>query len=84
MTVVQSEFVKRYDSNEPGRRRQSIQPGDDLSKRVKTTRSGENLRFHCETRMEWLVLPARFQRATFRLGGGRSMQLSYGSTRSLR
>ena len=24
--------------------------------------------------------PARFQRATFRLGGGRSMQLSYGST----
>jgi hypothetical protein len=28
-----------------------------------------------------LVPPARFQRATFRLGGGRSMQLSYGSTR---
>ena len=28
----------------------------------------------------WLVPPARFQRATFRLGGGRSMQLSYGST----
>ena len=27
-----------------------------------------------------LVPPARFQRATFRLGGGRSMQLSYGST----
>jgi hypothetical protein len=26
-----------------------------------------------------LVPPARFQRATFRLGGGRSMQLSYGS-----
>jgi hypothetical protein len=26
-----------------------------------------------------MVLPARFQRATFRLGGGRSMQLSYGS-----
>ena len=25
-----------------------------------------------------LVRPARFQRATFRLGGGRSMQLSYG------
>ena len=28
-----------------------------------------------------VVPPARFQRATFRLGGGRSMQLSYGSTR---
>jgi hypothetical protein len=28
----------------------------------------------------WMVPPARFQRATFRLGGGRSMQLSYGST----
>ena len=27
-----------------------------------------------------MVPPARFQRATFRLGGGRSMQLSYGST----
>src|SRR5687768_14937996 len=27
-----------------------------------------------------VVPPARFQRATFRLGGGRSMQLSYGST----
>ena len=27
-----------------------------------------------------MVLPARFQRAAFRLGGGRSMQLSYGST----
>ncbi len=26
-----------------------------------------------------MVPPARFQRATFRLGGGRSMQLSYGS-----
>ena len=26
-----------------------------------------------------VVPPARFQRATFRLGGGRSMQLSYGS-----
>jgi hypothetical protein len=31
-----------------------------------------------------LVPPARFQRATFRLGGGRSMQLSYGSTRENR
>jgi hypothetical protein len=31
-----------------------------------------------------LVPPARFQRATFRLGGGRSMQLSYGSTRKHR
>src|SRR5262247_1208716 len=31
---------------------------------------------------EFLVVPpARFQRATFRLGGGRSMQLSYGETR---
>ena len=29
-----------------------------------------------------MVPPARFQRATFRLGGGRSMQLSYGSTRT--
>ena len=29
---------------------------------------------------EKMVPPARFQRATFRLGGGRSMQLSYGST----
>jgi hypothetical protein len=29
-----------------------------------------------------LVPPARFQRATFRLGGGRSMQLSYGSTKN--
>jgi hypothetical protein len=28
-----------------------------------------------------VVPPARFQRATFRLGGGRSMQLSYGSTK---
>lgn len=28
-----------------------------------------------------VVPPARFQRATFRLGGGRSMQLSYGSKR---
>jgi hypothetical protein len=27
-----------------------------------------------------LVPPARFQRATSRLGGERSMQLSYGST----
>ena len=31
--------------------------------------------------LEGVVPPARFQRATFRLGGGRSMQLSYGSTR---
>ena len=30
-------------------------------------------------RNEKMVPPARFQRATFRLGGGRSMQLSYGS-----
>ena len=30
-----------------------------------------------------VVPPARFQRATFRLGGGRSMQLSYGSTPAL-
>ena len=30
-----------------------------------------------------MVPPARFQRATFRLGGGRSMQLSYGSTRRM-
>ena len=29
-----------------------------------------------------VVPPARFQRATFRLGGGRSMQLSYGSKRA--
>jgi hypothetical protein len=29
-------------------------------------------------RAEEVVPPARFQRATFRLGGGRSMQLSYG------
>jgi hypothetical protein len=29
---------------------------------------------------EWMVPPARFQRATSRLGGERSMQLSYGST----
>ena len=28
---------------------------------------------------ERMVPPARFQRATFRLGGGRSMQLGYGS-----
>ena len=28
-----------------------------------------------------MVPPARFQRATSRLGGERSMQLSYGSTR---
>ena len=33
--------------------------------------------------LEKLVPPARFQRATFRLGGGRSMQLSYGSTREV-
>ncbi len=33
--------------------------------------------------LEMLVLPARFQRATFRLGGGRSMQLSYGSRAEL-
>ena len=31
-------------------------------------------------RIAKMVPPARFQRATFRLGGGRSMQLSYGST----
>jgi hypothetical protein len=30
------------------------------------------------------VPPARFQRATFRLGGGRSMQLSYGSLKENR
>ncbi len=34
----------------------------------------------CSLYKKWVVLPARFQRAAFRLGGGRSMQLSYGST----
>ena len=33
-------------------------------------------------RREKMVPPARFQRATFRLGGGRSMQLSYGSRKA--
>ena len=30
--------------------------------------------------LRFLVPPARFQRATFRLGGGRSMQLNYINT----
>src|SRR5262249_8193820 len=34
----------------------------------------------CTRIVKRMVPPARFQRATFRLGGGRSMQLSYGST----
>jgi hypothetical protein len=32
--------------------------------------------------VDLVVPPARFQRATFRLGGGRSMQLSYGSRKA--
>ena len=37
-------------------------------------------RFDFSRSKSQMVLPARFQRAAFRLGGGRSMQLSYGST----
>src|SRR5437588_440781 len=53
---------------------QQIEPVPDLSV------SWWSRVYHVVFEIEILVPPARFQRATFRLGGGRSMQLSYGST----
>ena len=57
------------------------QPGITLQANLTLKDKNLNLVVKVDTlcRLE-LVPPARFQRATFRLGGGRSMQLSYGST----
>ena len=54
--------------------------GPPLLKYIAAQNAGESV---CENvgEGENVVPPARFQRATFRLGGGRSMQLSYGSSK---